>query len=110
MLIIPPMVARLLVESSAQKVAVGLQILVELILNHPRFNAYPSLFRIDLDDAVHIARHINDDARFRAGHLFRCRRRAVNTRALKRSCVASRAISATSAVERGKTTASGRSW
>ena len=35
---------------------------------------------------------------------------AGKTSEAKRSCVASRAISATSAVERGKTTASGRSW
>ncbi len=61
MLIIPPMAARLLVESSGAKSSRRLQILVELIQSRP-LQREPILFRIDLDDAIHIARHINDDA------------------------------------------------
>ncbi len=45
-----------------KEVAVGFQKLIELIFDYARFHAYPPLFRVDLYDAVHIARHINNNA------------------------------------------------
>ena len=45
-----------------KKVAVRLEILIKLIFDDARFDPHPPLFRVDLNDAVHIARHINNDA------------------------------------------------
>ena len=36
--------------------------MIKLIFDNARLNPHPSLFRVDLNDAVHIARHINNDA------------------------------------------------
>ncbi len=49
-------------EFRCEEIAVRFEVLVKLIFDHARFDPHPSLFRIDLDDAVHIARHINNDA------------------------------------------------
>ena len=45
-----------------KKIAVRFQKLIQLIFDHPRFHTHPPLFRVDLNDAVHIAGHINDNA------------------------------------------------
>ena len=45
-----------------KKVAVRLEVLVKLIFDNARFDPHPPLFWVDLNDAVHIARHINNNA------------------------------------------------
>ncbi|MNZ33097.1 hypothetical protein D3C78_504350 [compost metagenome] len=49
-------------ELRREEIAVRFQELVELIFYHARFNTHPALFGIDLNNTVHITRHINDDA------------------------------------------------
>ena len=45
-----------------EKQAIGFERGIELILDHPCLNAYPALVRIDLQNAVHVLGHIDDQA------------------------------------------------
>ncbi len=36
--------------------------MIQLILDHPGFDFYPALFDVDLQNAVHVARHVDHDA------------------------------------------------
>ena len=44
-----------------KEVTIGFKKLVQLIFDDPGFNAHPALFGVNLDDAIHIAGHIDNN-------------------------------------------------
>ena len=49
-------------ELRGKEIAIGLEKLIQLIFDDSGFNAHPTLFGVDFDNAVHIAGHIDDNS------------------------------------------------